>query len=407
MSVGGARGKRDVSLPILPKTQPQTQAQAPVKKTETTAPVTTPKVVPTTFQQNGVTTGPVSIEGKSAKSEHVRSSGGGLGFDTVSSDSPTVKRKEGRQASVGLDTTKLYQKGDRLPVLEGLPSKLHKLQLEVNAEFEADPQKFVDRYRAMVNAEGGVPTFAVDDSKGALRPEQWLGADGLTPEVKEFRAGGANAAMHQAAHACTQMAFVQRLDELAKLPPGDPKRNVLVTNGGCGAGKGYALKQGLSPDFKNQFGAIWDAAGEQSGLDNKWIINEAAKRGIKVTMVYVNADPVKAFERAVTKRFDEEGRLVNTRSFAESYVDGGENMRALIRDFDKQPGELELVIVDNTGAKPTAETFTKENIHEAQGDLMNIIQAGWEDVRLLHEQLQKMVPQTMPDVAKRGLCVLD
>lgn len=401
MSVGGLRGKRDISAPKLPGTD----AQVPVKQTEAPAPVVAPKTAPTKFDQGATGPAPVKLEGKSAQQEQVRQSGG-LGFDTVSNERPTVTRSEGRQASVGLDVSKLYQPGDRLPVLHGLPPKLNRLQLEVNAEFEADPQKFVERYRAMVDAEGGVPTFVTDDAKGALRPEQWLGADGITHEVKEFRSSGANAAMHQAAHAVTQMAFVEQLDELSKLPPGDPKRNVLVTNGGCGAGKGYALKQGLSADFKQKFGAIWDAAGEQSGLDNKWIIEEAAKRGVKVTLVYVNADPLKAFERAVTKRYEEEGRLVNTVSFAESYVDGGENMRALIRNFDKQPGDLELVVVDNTGAKPTAKTFTRENIGEAQANVEKVIEAGWEDVRLLHGQLKAIETGHLPEHARRGLHLL-
>ena len=400
MSVGGLRGKRDVTQKL-----PGADAQLPVKKSEAPPPVVAPKTTPTKFDSGVPGDAPVKLEGKSAQQEQVRQSGG-LGFDTVSNERPTVKRSQGRQASVGLDVSKLYQPGDRLPVLQGLPPKLHRLQLEVNAELEADPQKFVERYRAMVDAEGGVPTFVTDDAKGALRPEQWLGADGVNHEVKEFRSSGANAAMHQAAHAVTQLAFVEQLDELSKLPPGDPKRNVLVTNGGCGAGKGYALKQGLSADFKQRFGAIWDAAGEQSGLDNKWIIEEAAKRGIKVTLVYVNADPLKAFERAVTKRYEEEGRLVNTVSFAESYVDGGENMRALIRNFDKQPGDLELVVVDNTGAKPTAKTFTRENIGEARANVEKVIEAGWEDVRLLHGQLKAIETGHLPEHARRGLHML-
>ena len=182
---------------------------------------------------------------------------------------------------------------------------------------------------------------------------------------------------------------------------------MLVTNGGCGAGKGYALKQGLSADFKDQFGAIWDAAGEAAGLDNGWIMAEAAKRGIKVTLVYVNADPLQAFQRALTKRFDEEGRLVNTRSFAESYVDGGENMRALIKGYDQLPGNVDLVVVDNTGAKPTAKTFTRENIGEAQKNVEEVIQAGWEDVRTLHKDLQALVPPEFPEHGRRGLSVLD
>lgn len=405
--MSGNVGKLGRNVPV---TTPKVKDQPAIAKSETTAKTTplafTPKPVVTAFAQQQKS-GPYQLEGKSATNAQVKSSGGGLGFETVSSQASAVKRNAGAQASVGLDCTDLYLPGERLPVLEGLSPKLHKLQLEVNAEVESDPQKYVDRYRAMVEAQGGVPTFVTDDAKGALRPEQWLGADGLTGDVKEFRSNGANAAMHQAAHAVAQMAFVQQLDELAKLPPGDPKRNVLVTNGGCGAGKGYALKQGLSADFKNQFGAIWDAAGEQAGLDNQWIINEAAKRGVKTTLVYVHADPLQAFDRAVTKRFDEEGRLVNTRSFAESYVDGGNNMRLLIDGYKDLPGDVELVVVDNTGPKPLATTYNKDNIEQAQKNIMTVIPAGYEDLESLHKLLQARVPGHLPEHAKHGLSMLD
>ena len=404
MTVSGAGGKRDVGV----KQQAGLGTSLPLKKKELppAAIVRSPPGAATKFDAQGAPEQKVTLEGRTPQREFVGQTGS-LGFEIVDEQRKPVKRTQGSMASVGLDCSELYQPGDKLPVLPNLSNRLRRLELEVNSEFEANPQEFVDRYRSMVDAEGGVPTFVVDDAKGALRPDEWLGAQGLTHEVKHFRSSGPNAAMHQAAHATAQMAFVQMMDELAELPPGDPKRNVLVTNGGCGAGKGYALKQGLSADFKNKFGAIWDAAGEQAGLDNQWILEAAAKRGIKVTMVYVNADPIKAFERAVTKRYDEEGRLVNVRSFAESYVDGGNNMRTLIGGFDRLPGEVELVVVDNTGEKPTARTFDKTNIKEAQADLRSVIHAGWESLEALQTQLRKAVPEHLPTHAWHGLSVLD
>ena len=163
----------------------------------------------------------------------------------------------GYQASVGLNCTAAYKKGGPLPEIAGLPPKLATLQTEANTLLRTKPEMLTTRFRAMVDAaaDGGVPTFAVDDAKGALCPEEWLGLseNGSTAELpasaKQFRASGASAALHQAAHGLTQLAFVERLDELAKLPANDPKRNILVTNGGCGALPPFV---DTSPDSKTE-----------------------------------------------------------------------------------------------------------------------------------------------------------
>ena len=47
----------------------------------------------------------------------------------------------------------------------------------------------------------------------------------------------------------------------------------------------------------------------QAGLDNNWILEEVAKRQLKATLVYVDADPHAAWFRALTTRVDEEGRV--------------------------------------------------------------------------------------------------
>ena len=208
----------------------------------------------------------------------------------------------------------------------------------------------------------------------------------------------------EAAHACAQLAFVQKLDDLAKLPEGDPKRSVLVTNGGCGSGKGYALKKGLDGEFKNRFGAIWDSAGEQCSLDNKWILAECAKRGIQTTLVYVHAEPEIAFERAVTKRFEEEGRVVSKRPFAESYADGADYMRELVASLADNPANLEVVIIHNkTDAAPVATILNKADMGKV--DLESLIPRYGSTVEELMARLH--VPEHLPQHAKFGLSMMD
>jgi hypothetical protein len=327
---------------------------------------------------------------------------------------PMGKRVEWKQASVGVDCTKLYKPGDGLPLVyrnrstHWLSRELIGLQITVNSAFLENPSHFVRSYGSMAAAAAkpGQPvTFSPDEAKAALVPEQWLGKGPGDPEALKFRASGANVALHQAAHACAQLAFVERLDELAKLPADDPKRSILITNGGCGSGKGYALKKGLDGEFKNRFGAVWDAAGEQCALDNHWILDECAKRGIRATLVYVHADPETAFKRAITTRFAEEGRLVNTRSFAESYADGAENMRRIVGTLRNHPAHTDLVFIDNTGEKPRAKVFLDHELDAAQVTALELIPA-FNDIEALKRRLDAAVPPEFPDHGRRGLFIL-
>src|SRR5262249_17451605 len=131
-----------------------------------------------------------------------------------------------------------------------------------------------------------------------------------------------NLALHQTANAIAKRAFVQHLNTLKE---GD---EILVTVGGCGAGKGYAL--GNVPEalaMKDRSKAVWDSAGDQNATENPWIQSEAEARGLKVNYIYVHADPYSQWahpERGVVKRAADpkDGRMVDAYVFADSYAIG-------------------------------------------------------------------------------------
>jgi hypothetical protein len=162
--------------------------------------------------------------------------------------------------------------------------------------------------------------------------------------------------VHQTSNAIAKRAFMQHLDELAKLPKDDPKRSVLVTNGGVAAGKGYALTNvEETKSIADQVGAVWDSAGEQNGTESPWVIEECKKRGLKTTMVFVDSDPKETWEnpkRGVVERAKKKGRMVDARVFADSYAIGAKNFDALHKKH-KDDKDVDFVIINSRGKTPT------------------------------------------------------
>jgi len=122
--------------------------------------------------------------------------------------------------------------------------------------------------------------------------------------------------------------------------------------GGCGAGKGYALKnvpEALA--MKEASSIIWDSAGDQNATENPWIQREAEARGLKVNYVYVHADPYKAWtdpERGAIQRAKDpkDGRMVDAKVFADSYALGIKNHAAFYEAHKDNPS-AKFTFLDN------------------------------------------------------------
>jgi hypothetical protein len=164
------------------------------------------------------------------------------------------------------------------------------------------------------------PIFEVDAMKRLL-PEYGTGSKPANDAERKFRLEN-NHALHPAAAALAQLAFMARLDVLQKLPDGHPLKQVFVTSGGCAAGKGDLtgiVKDALGE--KATFGAVWDAAGEGDGLETAWVLKAAEARGIKTVLGYAEADPTTRYQ-SVLERAGGSGRVVDVLTFINSYADG-------------------------------------------------------------------------------------
>ncbi len=201
--------------------------------------------------------------------------------------------------------------------------------------YEANPKQVGHDFLQLVkeSTKPGEPlTFGTDDAKG-------LAVDWNHPNLEQQSRNRAtlNCALHQTANAIAKNAFLQHLDTLEK---GD---GIMVTVGGCGAGKGYSL--GKVPEamaMKMASKAVWDSAGDQNATENPWIQKEAEKRGLKVTYAYVHANPETQWahpEMGVVQRAGnpKDGRMVDAKVFADSYVLGAQNHQAFYEKNKDNP----------------------------------------------------------------------
>lgn len=215
--------------------------------------------------------------------------------------------------------------------------------------FHKDPEKMSSDFRNEVLTtaakKGEPPTFGTDDAK--VLSSAWH-HENLSD--RSINRATLNVALHQTANAIAKRAFVQHLDTLK---PGD---EVMVTVGGCGAGKGYAIKN--VPEvlaIKNGAKAVWDSAGDQNATENPWIQGELEKRGLKGTYVYVHADPYTSWahpERGVVKRAGDpnDGRMVDAKVFADSYALGATNHHVFHRRNASNPN-ARFVFISNPPGK--------------------------------------------------------
>lgn len=259
------------------------------------------------------------------------------------------KGKPAKAARVGVS-------GDEVPPppkISKLPN-LTKTERKVEREFinayEKDPDGMANKLRKMLKktTKPGEPlTFGTDDAK--VLHKAW-GNKKMSLEDRSKNRATLNCALHQTANAVTKRAFVQHLNTLKK---GD---EVMVTVGGCGAGKGYALKNvPKALELKKKAKAVWDSAGDQNATENTWIQKEAEKRGLKVNYVFVDADPKVQWahpDRGVVKRAQDpnDGRMVDAKVFADSYAHGAKNHQAFY-EKNKNNKNANFIFLEN-GSNP-------------------------------------------------------
>lgn len=207
--------------------------------------------------------------------------------------------------------------------------------------YEADPDGVAATYRSIAHGAGEPPTFATDDAK--VLSSAWSHPD-LGDRERAMNRASLNVALHQTANAIAKRAFLQELDALK---PGD---HIMVTVGGCGAGKGYALKNvPAALALKNASKAVWDSAGDQNATENPWLLREADKRGLKLDFVYVHADPYRQWadgDRGVVVRAADprDGRMVDAQVFADSYAIGARNHQAF---YEANKDKANFVFLEN------------------------------------------------------------
>jgi hypothetical protein len=235
---------------------------------------------------------------------------------------------------VGVDGRFVPDKVRRLGA--ALPSDARRAEYEFVSTYEKNPMKMAKAYTertiqksAELSQKLGKhipPTFETDAVK--MMHETYRASDPAK--------GRLNIALHQTANAAAKLAFQDYIENVvAKAPP--EKRVILVTQGGCAAGKSTALMKTL-PNVMSDVAAVWDAAGEQNSTELPWIGELCRKHGITAKVVYVDTDPTVSFPRVISRALGDpasgkkpEGRVVSRLLFSESYSLGAKNFDAFMK----------------------------------------------------------------------------
>ncbi len=270
---------------------------------------------------------------------------------------------------------------DRIPVLPNLIGRERRVENAFREKYHQNPDGMADQFieiaQKIGQKKGGPPEFGTDDAK--MLAKHWQ-----SPELeqdKEQRSKNRamlNTALHQTANAIAKRAFVKHLDTLK---PGD---KVMVTVGGVGAGKGYALKNvDRVRELKSQSKAVWDSAGDQNATENPDIQKELEKRGLKGVYVYVHTNPYVQWnhpEKGVVSRAakPDDGRMVDAHVFADSYALGAKNHQKFYEAHQNNPN-AEFVFIDNNGKPRELPGIPPADLNLNRDDLLR------HAIRKLHE----------------------
>jgi hypothetical protein len=255
--------------------------------------------------------------------------------------------------------------------------------------FESDPDGTAKNFMSLVQTmtkQGDPLTFGTDDAK--LLCPMWAKGD---PEQRATARATLNTPLHQTANAIAKRSFATYLDTLK---PGD---EILVTVGGCGAGKGYGLKNVPEAlELKARSKAVWDSAGDQNATENQWVQKLAEERGLKVNYVFVHADPYQQWadpEKGVVKRAGDpgDGRMVDAKVYADSYAIGAKNHQAFYETHKDNPN-ANFVFLDNRGKPKLIDGVPKDALQLDRHALAKFA-------------TNKILEANAPDRVKRGALI--
>lgn len=254
---------------------------------------------------------------------------------------------KGEAARVGVPGDSAPPPPNKIPRLPNLTDDERAVEEAFASAYERDPAAVAGAFLKGVYESNTPKVFETDAAK-CLSPV-WM-QPGKSEDDRKKARSLYNTALHQTANAIAKRAFLQHLDKIAATKP-EGQRHILVTAGGCGAGKGYALANVKEVgSLQDATDGIWDSAGDQNSTEMEWLYKHAKQRGIKATFVYVHNDPMSIWgnpKMGVVQRAKAQGRMVDARVFADSHTHGARNFQKFAEKAGKDPN-VSIVYLDNS-----------------------------------------------------------
>lgn len=300
------------------------------------------------------------------------------------------------------------------PPIRRVDGDLPKAQRAVEAEaigLVDTPEKLTERaaaYLSMVKKarkekteKSGTPqpmVFETDKAKAVLWPG--IKGQGIHGDPSYDHFALYNVAVHAAANAVAKKAFEMWMSD----PEGGKNGDVLVTAGGCAAGKSYALTNAAAATIHPDT-VIWDAAGEQCNTELPWIAGICDKADAAMKVFYVEADPEQSWagKFGCCKRSQEVGRMVSPVLFVDSYLEGQRNLAAFHKWAKESSPNIEFICYKAGGIRDFADTdaakFDARTASAKESALLDFIEGVVDGTRGSAEQ--QAVAAAMSPAAKQ------
>ena len=173
-------------------------------------------------------------------------------------------------------------------------------------------------------------------------------ADIVSADDAKYILPGFEAKLSSEYHTASSSFSKYMYDELLVKNRGMRDNSVLFLSGGTGAGKTTAIRD-AEVDIKDA-SIVYDTnlTGKESASSK---IDKALENGYKVAIVYVQRDPVAAFEHGVIPRVRSQGRIVNINEHIKRHLDAFKTLEFLKQKYGDK---IDVAYIDNTKGRGEA-----------------------------------------------------
>ena len=173
--------------------------------------------------------------------------------------------------------------------------------------------------------------------------------------------------------------------KLLKEKKGQGNNKVVFSAGGTGSGKSFSIENLSELDSTYRAAPIvydGNLAGLKSSTQK---IEDALKNGYKVSIIYVDRDPVKALAEGALPRAMRMGRTVPLKEHVSTHLRSRETLQQLAKKYTNNPN-VAIEVVDNNGSKLDIKQSSLDNLAKKRYNEEEVARNVYEELESQYQQ---------------------